>query len=89
MALNSIVTPMNNQSTKHSLLGDHLNIIMAKKLGEKRMKIWSLGCMTWWRCRSLVVYDTFEAHLTENVKAVFTKENTNLAPIPCRLTSVL
>ena len=31
----------------------------------------------------------FEAHVTENVKVVFAKENTNLALIPCRLTSVL
>ena len=42
------------------------------------------------RCSSLLVYDTFEAHVTENVKVVFGKENTNyLALIPRRLTSVL
>ena len=41
------------------------------------------------RCRSLLNYDTFEAHVTESVKAVCAKENTNLALIPCRLTSVL
>jgi len=35
---------------------------------------------------SLLVYDTFEGHLTENVKAVFAKENSNLALIPRRLT---
>ena len=41
------------------------------------------------RCRSLIVYDTFEASVTENVKVLFAKENTNLAQIPGRLTSVL
>ena len=40
-------------------------------------------------CSSLLVYDTFEAYVTENVKVVFTKENSNLALIPRRLTSVL
>ena len=39
--------------------------------------------------KRLLVYDTFEAHVTENVKAVFAKENSNLALIPHRLTSVL
>ena len=39
--------------------------------------------------RSLVVYDTFEAHLNEKVKAVLTKGNTNLGVIPYRLTSAL
>ena len=38
------------------------------------------------RCSSLLVY---EAHVTENVKVVFPKENTNLALIARRLTSVL
>ena len=37
----------------------------------------------------LLVYDTFEAHVTENVKVVFAEENSTLALIPCRLTSVL
>lgn len=32
---------------------------------------------------------TFEAHLTKSVEAVFAKENTNLALISGRLTSVL
>lgn len=31
----------------------------------------------------------FEPHVTENVKAVFAKENTNLVPVAGRLTSVL
>ena len=35
------------------------------------------------------VYDTFEAHLIENVKGVFTKGNINLGLIPKRLTSAL
>ena len=41
------------------------------------------------RCSSLLVYDTFEAHVIENVKVVFAKENSNLALISRRLTSVL
>ena len=41
------------------------------------------------RCSSLLVCDTFEAHVTENVNVVFAKENSNLALIPRRLTSVL
>ena len=41
----------------------------------------------WWPGEN--VYDTSEAHMTENVKVVFAKENTNLALIPRRLTSVL
>lgn len=76
----------NDWSTKHSLLGDHWNITMAKKLGEKLTRIWILGCATWW---PEDVYDTFEAHLTENVKGVFTKGNINLGLIPKRLTSAL
>ena len=42
----------------------------------------------WWP-GSLLVYDAFEDHVTENVKVVFAKENSNLALIPCRFTSVL
>ena len=34
------------------------------------------------RCSSLLLYDTFEGHVTENVKVVFAKENSNLALIP-------
>ena len=44
------------------------------------------------KCRSLLDYDTFKAHVTESVKAVFVKENTvytNSALIPRRLTSFL
>ena len=37
----------------------------------------------------LLTDDTFESHVTKNVKAVCAKENTNLALIPRRLTSVV
>ena len=39
----------------------------------------------------MLVYDSFEGHVTENVKVVFAKENFNnyLALIPRRLTRVL
>jgi len=30
------------------------------------------------RCSGLLVYDTFEGHVNENVKVVFAKENSNL-----------
>ena len=40
------------------------------------------------RCSSLLVYDSFEAHVTDNVTVVFAKENTNLVLIPRRLISV-
>ena len=65
---------------------------MADEFEEKRTRIFEvqyrqrsgLG-----RCSSLLVDDTFESHVTENVEVVFAKENTNLAVIPRRLTSVL
>mgnify|MGYP006973600613 CR=1 FL=1 len=38
---------------------------------------------------SLLVHDTFQAYMTEHVKAVFTKEDSHLALIPGRLTTVL
>jgi len=39
----------------------------------------------------MLVYDSFEGHVTENVKVVFAKENSNnyLALLPHRLTRVL
>ena len=41
------------------------------------------------RKRSLLVFDAFEAHVTETVKRALTRENTNLAVIPGGLTSIL
>ena len=41
------------------------------------------------RRRSLLVYDAFEAHVTDPVKAAFKRENTDLAVIPGGLTSLL
>ena len=49
-----------------------------------RSRIGGLG-----RRRSLLVYDAFEAHVTEPVKAAFKRENTDLAVIPGGLTSLL
>lgn len=37
----------------------------------------------------LFMYETFKAHLIENVKALFAKGDTNLAVISGRFTSVL
>lgn len=56
---------------------------------KQEFGVWDVQCGGLGRCRSLVVYETFEAHLTEKVKAVLTKGNTNLGLIPCRLTSAL
>ena len=41
------------------------------------------------RRKSLLVYDSFEAHMTGTVKAPFKCENTDLAVIPGGLTSLL
>ena len=41
------------------------------------------------RRRSLLVFDSFEAHVTDTVKASFKRENTELAVIPGGLTSLL
>ena len=49
-----------------------------------RSRIGGLG-----RRRSLLVYDAFEAHVTDPVKAAFKRENTDLAVIPGGLTSLL
>ena len=37
----------------------------------------------------MLVYDAFEAHVTERVKAAFMRENMNLAVILGGLTSIL
>ena len=41
------------------------------------------------RRRSLLVFDSFEAHVTDRVKRALERENTNLAVIPGSLTSIL
>ena len=41
------------------------------------------------RRKRLLVYDAFEAHVTDTVKAAFKRENTDLAVIPGGLTSIL
>ena len=52
-------------------------------------KVWRARRGGLGRRRSLLVYDAFEAHVTESVKAAFVRENTNLAVIPGGLTSIL
>ena len=70
---------------------DEQSIKFAMKFKEKRARTRNSVSATWWpgEMKSVLVYDTFEAHMTENAKAVFAKENSNLALIPHRLTSVL
>ena len=41
------------------------------------------------RRKSLLVYNSFEAHVTDTVKTSFKRENTELAVIPGGLTSLL
>ena len=63
-------------------------------MDSEQMKVWIEKV---WRARigglgrrkSLLVYDSFEAHVTDNVKASFKRENTELAVIPGSLTSLL
>ena len=43
----------------------------------------SMACTDRWPGeKSLLVYDSFEAHVTDTVKASFKRENTELAVIP-------
>ena len=62
-------------------------------MDSDQMKVWiekawrsQLGGVG--RRRSLLVYDAFEVHVTDSVKAAFKQENTDLAVIPGGLTSL-
>ena len=63
-------------------------------MDSEQMKVWIEKV---WRARigglgrrkSLFVYDSFEAHVTDSVKASFKCEKTELAVIPGGLTSLL
>ena len=52
-------------------------------------KVWRLRLGGLGRRRRLLVYDVFEAHVTESVKAAIARENTNLAVFPGGLTLLL
>ena len=52
-------------------------------------KVWRAWIGGLGRRKSLLVYDSFEAHVTDTVKASFKRENTELAVIPGSLTSLL
>ena len=75
----------------------HGVVVSAQQKGwmdSEQMKVWIQKA---WRRRldglgrrkSLLVYDAFEAHVTDTVKAAFKRENTDLAVIPGGLTSIL
>ena len=75
----------------------HRVVVSAQEKGwmdSEQMKVWIEKV---WRARigglgrrkSLLVYDAFEAHVTDTVKASFKRENTELAVIPGGLTSLL
>ena len=52
-------------------------------------KVWRSRLGGLGRRRGLLVYDVFEAYMTESVKAAIAGENTNLAVIPGGLTLLL
>jgi len=52
-------------------------------------KVWRARCGGLERRRSLLVFDSFEAHMTDRVKRALKRENMNLAVIPSGLTSIL
>jgi len=52
-------------------------------------KVWRARIGGLGRRRSLLVFDAFEAHVTNSVKSSFKHENTDLAVIPGGLTSIL
>ena len=56
------------------------------KIWIDKVWLWRLGVLR--GRRILLVYDVFEAHVTESVKAAIARENTNLAVIPVGLTSL-
>ena len=63
-------------------------------MDSEQMKVWIEKVWRAWigglgRRKSLLVYDSFEAHVTDTVKASFKCENTELAVIPGGLTSLL
>ena len=56
---------------------------------DQMKKVWHSRLGGLGRRRGLLVYDVFEAHMTESVKAAIARENTNLAVITGGLTSLL
>jgi len=60
-------------------------------MDSDQMKVWidKVWCWHGGRGRSLLVYDAFEAHVTDQVKALLKREKTDLAVIPGGLTSIL
>ena len=63
-------------------------------MDSEQMKVWiekvwraQIGCLG--RRQSLLVCDSFKAHVTDTVKASFKRKNTELAVIPGGLTCLL
>jgi len=85
------------RKTVPKINNQHGVIVSAQQKGwmdSDQMKVWiekawcrRLGGLG--RRKSLLVYDAFEAHVTDTVKAVFKRENTDLAIILGGLTSIL
>ena len=75
----------------------HRVVVSAQEKGwmdSEQMKVWIEKVWRAWigglgRRKSVLVYDSFEAHVTDTVKASFKRENTELAVIPDGLTSLL
>lgn len=73
----------------------HGVVVSAQEKGwmdTEQMKVWIDKVWRWQfggLRKSLLVYDAFEAHVTDRVKALFKRERTDLAVIPGGLTSIL
>ena len=73
----------------------HGVVVSAQEKGwmdTDQMKVWIDKVWRWQfggLMKSLLVYDAFEAHVTDRVKALFKRERTDLAVIPGRLMSIL
>ena len=85
------------RKTVPKIINQHGVVVSAQHKGwmdSEQMKVWiekawrrRLGGLG--RRKSLIVYDAFEAHVTDAMKAAFKRENTDLAVIPGGLTSIL
>lgn len=85
------------RKTMPKIQNKHGVVVAVQEKGWMDSEIMKIWIEKVWRCRigglsrrrSLLVLDSFEAHKTEQVKRLLKSENTDLAIIPGRLTSVL
>ena len=85
------------RKTMPKIQNKHGVVVAVQEKGWMDSEIMQIWIEKVWRCRigglsrrrSLLVLDAFETHKTEQVKRLLKSENTDLAIIPCGLTSVL